>query len=143
MERSTKMAIAVTIVMVSVLIGGYQLVLDQAFKNPCRNQTLVESLSPDRSKKVVIFQRSCGATDGYSTQASLISPDSSLANKSGNLFVADTDHGVAPSGAGGGPELRYHWTAPNHLLIEHHVAARVFKAEHRFKTVEITYASFK
>ena len=143
MERSLKLAIAVTIVMVIVLLSGYQMVRDQAFKNPCRNQILSESLSPARTKKVVIFQRSCGATDGFSTQASLISTDAPLANEPGNLFVANTDHGVARSGPGGGPELRYHWAAPNQFFILHHMAARVFKAEDRFKDVEITYATFK
>ncbi|HEX9787370.1 MAG TPA: hypothetical protein VGB09_05050 [Candidatus Binatia bacterium] len=120
------------------------MILNRVFENMCRNQILAESVSPDGSKKFVVFQRSCGATTGFSTQASLLSVDATLPDeKPGNVFAADTDHGVAPSGAGGGPELRSHWAAPNHLVIQHHVAARVFKAEKRLKDTEIKYETFK
>jgi hypothetical protein len=85
MERSTKMAIGGMVLIVIVLVVGYQMILDQAFKNACGNEILAESLSPDGSKKFVVFQRSCGATTGFSTQA------------------------------------------------QHHMAARVFKVEQRFR----------
>jgi hypothetical protein len=128
---------------VIVLVVGYQMILNRAFNNGCGNEILAQSVSPDGSKKFVVFQRSCGATTGFSTQASLISADATLADEPGNVFVADTDHGVAPSGTGGGPELRSHWAAPDHLVLQHHMAARVFKAEQRFKNVEIKYETFR
>ncbi len=143
MERSTKMAITGMGVIGIVLVGGYHVILNRAFESMCSNQILAESLSPDGSKKFVVFQRSCDATTGFSTQASLLSADATLPDEPGNVFVADTDHGVAPSGPGGGPELRSHWAAPNHLMIQHHVAARVFKAEQRLKDTEIKYETFR
>jgi hypothetical protein len=138
-----KIAIAGVVVVGTVLVGGYHMILNRAFEKMCRNQILAESVSPDGSKKFVVFQRSCGATTGFSTQASLLSVDAALPDEPGNVFVADTDQGVAPSGTGGGPELRSHWAAPNNLMIQYHVAARVFKAEQRFKDAEINYETFR
>jgi hypothetical protein len=64
----------------------------------CGNDTMAEFLSPDASAKLVVFQRDCGATTVFRTQASLLKPGMHLSDSSGNVFVADTDHGLAPSG---------------------------------------------
>ena len=142
MKRSTKIAIGGMVLIVAALVVGY-LALNRAFNNACGNEILAESSSPDGSKKFVVFQRSCGATTGFSTQASLVAADATLGNESGNVFVADTDHGLAPSGTWGGPELRFRWTSLDHLVLQHHMVARVFKAEQRFKDVEIKYETFR
>jgi hypothetical protein len=44
--------------------------------------------SPDKSYEIVIFQRDCGATTGFSTQISIIKNGEKLPNKSGNVFTA-------------------------------------------------------
>ncbi|HMA80026.1 MAG TPA: hypothetical protein VKR81_04015, partial [Candidatus Binatia bacterium] len=72
------MAIAAGVVIAIGLVGGYYMILNPAFENICLNQIFKESVSPDESKKFVVFQRSCGATTGFSTHASLISADASL-----------------------------------------------------------------
>jgi hypothetical protein len=131
--------IAAIVPIAILLVLGFKVLLDRSFGSMCRNEIFAESLSPDRTKKLVVFQRSCGATTGFSTQVSVLSVDAELPNELGNVFVADTDHGIAPSGARGGPELRSHWAGPNSLMIQHHVAARVFKAEPLLKNVEIKY----
>ena len=74
------------------------------------------------------FERSCGATTGFSTQVSLLGTNEE-ATTSGNLFIADTDHGKAPGGPGGGPKVSAEWRGSDTLLIRHHPNARVFKAE--------------
>jgi hypothetical protein len=99
-------------------------------------------LSPDASAKVVVFQRDCGTTTAFSTQASLLKPGVHLSDSSGNVFVADTDRGLAPSAAKGGPELRVRWESPKHLLLQHHAKARVFRAERNLNGVEIRYETF-
>lgn len=109
------------------------------FSDICRNDVLAEHRSPDGKTKLVVFERSCGATTGFSTQASLLSPEATLPGSGGNLFVADTDHGAAPSGPGGGPELRARWEGSKRLLLEHHVRARVFKAQRYLDGIEVRY----
>jgi hypothetical protein len=37
----------------------------------CGNYVVAEKISPDGRRKVVVFQRDCGATTGFSTQVSL------------------------------------------------------------------------
>lgn len=95
----------------------------------CANQVIKEVVSPDGKRKVVLFRRDCGATTDFSTQASVLTVGTSLPNDGGNVFSADSNHGRAPSGRGGGPALAVSWVGPNELVIEHAAAARVFKAE--------------
>src|SRR5437764_7339497 len=96
----------------------------------CGNEPLSEVPSPDGTFKAIVFQRDCGATTGFSTQISILKTNQSLPNESGNLFVADTDHGKAPSGPGGGPEVRVTWVATRSLRVAHHQDARVYLANH-------------
>lgn len=56
------------VLIVIVLVIGYQMILNRAFDNACGNGILAESVSPNGSKKFVGFQRSCGPMTGFSTQ---------------------------------------------------------------------------
>jgi len=105
----------------------------------CQNEVLSDERSPDGKYRVVKFQRDCGATTDFSTQVSVIPAWWYLRNVSGNLFVADTDHGKAPSGAGGGPQVRVEWMSPSMLLVSYHPDARVFKSESAVGNVSVRY----
>lgn len=107
----------------------------------CENEVIKEVVSPDGKRKVLLFQRDCGATTDFSTQASVLSVRASLPNDGGNVFSADTNHGRAPSGPGGGPELTASWVGPNDLVLEHHTLARVFKAEPRIGETNVRFVS--
>jgi hypothetical protein len=112
-----------------VLVVGVALVAISAFLGDmCANEVIREVASPDGKRKAVVFERDCGATTGFSTQASVLPIGKSLPNDGGNIFVADTNHGAAPSGPGGGPEVMVYWAGPNDLVLEHDVRARVFLA---------------
>ena len=135
--------VAVATAIFIVIVVGFGVLSYVTFSDMCGNKILSQSVSPDGTKKLVVFQRDCGATTGFSTQASLLAGDETLLNHGGNVFAADTDHGSAASDAGGGPELRSRWETPNQLLLEHHVKARVFKAERSFKGSDIRYETLK
>lgn len=109
----------------------------------CGNEIVAEFPSPDGERRVVVFERDCGATTGFSTQASLLPVDEALPNDGGNVFAADTGHGSAPSGPGGGPELRVEWESADQVLVSHHLKARIFKAEERFSGVTFRYRTFE
>jgi len=115
---------------------------DFSLSGECRNETVSESNAPGNAVKYVVFQRDCGATTGYSTQVSLIKVGETLKNEGGNIFIADTNHVEAPSGAGGGPEVRIKWVSDTHLQIHHHQLARVFRAERAVDGVQIDYETF-
>jgi len=90
---------------------------------------------------IVVFQRDCGATTGFSTQISMMKRDEKLPNKSGNLFIADTNHRKAPSSEGGDPEVKVNIISNNHIEILHHENARVFKNEVQWEGVKISYGN--
>lgn len=108
----------------------------------CGNQIIEEVLSPDQQNKVTIFERDCGATTGFSTQASIISAQGFLPNQGGNLFVSDTDHGKAPSGPGGGPKVEVTWKDNHSLILRHHKNVRISKAENKMKDFYIVYEKY-
>jgi hypothetical protein len=111
------------------------------FSPLCGNE-IVESLtSPDGSKKVVIFQRDCGATTGFSTQASLLLANEVLRNNGGNVFSSDTNHGTAPSGKGGGPALQVRWLGTEAVSISYHPATRISKAQPEVSGVQFKYSA--
>jgi hypothetical protein len=108
----------------------------------CGNELLKERPSPDGKMKAIVFQRDCGATTGFSTQVSVISKDEKLSGEGGNVFAADTNHGEAPSGQGGGPAVEVSWLNENQLLIKHDKRARVLQHPQSPGGVTVLYATF-
>jgi hypothetical protein len=123
-----------TTVLGSLIIAGWLLIPD-----PCENVLLGEYASPDHARELVVFQRDCGATTGFSTQASLVRTGAGLANEAGNVFVSDTNHGAAQSGPGGGPQLDVSWESPSLVRLSYHPATRVFKSLANLDGISIRY----
>lgn len=121
--------------LVAILFAVVYFKLDSA----CGNNVLAEAASPDGKFQAVVFERDCGATTGFSTQVSVLARSSNLGNKTGNVFVADTGHGAAPSGPRGSPVVNVQWRSPNLLSISHHPAARVFLAKHDAYSIQVQY----
>lgn len=106
----------------------------------CKNEIITELPSPDGKLKAVVFQRDCGATTDYSTQVSILKTSDKLANKGGNIFVADSNHGAAPIGEKEGLNVGVAWEGENKLLIKHHPKARLFKSRNK---ITIGFALFQ
>jgi hypothetical protein len=106
----------------------------------CGNKIISEFPSPERKLKVVVFQRDCVATTGFSTQASILRMNEVLENEAGNLFTSDANHGAAPSGPGGGPALAVLWQSENSVALSFHPNARVFKRESELEGVHVSYS---
>lgn len=103
----------------------------------CANEVLDERLSPDGSLKAVVFERDCGATTDYTTQVSIVPPWRKHPYGCGNVFVADTNHGEAPSGPGGGPTVSVKWVSNRELKVIHHPKARVMLVEPKYNGIAI------
>jgi hypothetical protein len=143
MKRRTRLVLFGVGAVVVALGVGLSALVYAFLSDMCGNDTLAQVVSPDSTQTLVVFQRDCGATTGFSTQASLLTANAALPNRKGNVFIADTNHGIAPSGKGGGPELRVQWQGPNSLLLQHHEKARVFRAERHLGSVEVRYETFR
>jgi hypothetical protein len=111
--------------------------------DPCGETVLTEVISPNQMMKAVIYERDCGATTDFATHASIINKDASLKKSDRSIFAADTDHGSAPNGPGGGPEVRARWLTDTRLEIQYSWMARVILAETKVKNIECTYAKLE
>jgi hypothetical protein len=106
----------------------------------CGNEVIAEYPSPSTKHRVVVFERNCGATTGFSTQASILGIEEALENEGGNVFAADTDRGAAPSGPGGGPSLSVTWETEDSVAFSYHPKTRVFRKEPEIGGVKVIYS---
>lgn len=109
----------------------------------CGNQILTQHLSPNNKLKALTFQRDCGATTSFSTQVSILPSTDALGNEAGNIFVADTNHGAAPEGQSGGPDIQVNWLSDTHLQVRHHNLVRIHRNESEFDGVDVEYLTFQ
>jgi hypothetical protein len=117
--------------------------ISYVFDDMCGNNPISVTPSPDKQMKAVIYERDCGATTGFSTRVSVLHSDQALLrSESGNLFIADTDHGKAPNGPKGGPEVRVQWRGDKALSVAYHKAARVFLERPKIQDITVTYTQF-
>jgi hypothetical protein len=108
----------------------------------CSNSSVAIYPSPNAAMSVVVFERDCGATTDFSTQASLLpltKGQAGVKDGGGNLLIIDGNHGAAPQGPGGGPEVRVAWIADDQLVVSYDKAVRVFRAETNLSGVRIRH----
>ncbi|NRA85582.1 MAG: hypothetical protein HRU22_17935 [Gammaproteobacteria bacterium] len=86
MELIFKLVIRLGILatIISILFIGWFIYMS---RDMCGNYLHSTLDSPERDKKVVIYQRDCGATTGFTTQISLLRAGEKLENDSGNIFI--------------------------------------------------------
>lgn len=110
--------------------------LDSATSSICGYEVFSVDSSPDREHKVVVFQRDCGATSGFSTQISIIHSSEELKNESGNIYIVD-GHPRDVS-----PEVR--WLSNSELRIKRSLNGSEYKAELKWgflNLIKITYGA--
>jgi hypothetical protein len=123
----------------ALVLAGMAALFSSAFDDMCGNEILADIPSPNGALRAVVFERDCGATTDFSTQVTILPVDAKLPDEGGSVFVADTNHGAAPSGEGGGPEVKVQWRSASQLSIAHHTEARVFLARQRVEKVDVSY----
>ena len=62
-------------------------------------------------------------------------------NGGGNAFDADSDHGKAPAGPGGGPNVTVSWLDKRTLEIRYDGHARIFAQDTRHDDTDIRYVA--
>ncbi len=108
----------------------------------CSNKIVNTLFSSNKEYKAVVFRRDFGATTGFSTEISIIKSDQKLENNGGNIFIADTDSGNAPSAYWGGPDVLVKWQN-NDLLIKYDSRAYVYLDKAVYKDIKIKYDIIK
>lgn len=105
------------------------------------NTIQIEVSSPAGNNKIIVFSRDAGATTAPNTQVSIIPSSEVLGPAGGNAFIADCNHGKAPSADWGGPQVNVTWVSDNKVIIRHHSEARIFLAKEYINGVNIEYKS--
>ncbi|WIO73472.1 DUF5412 family protein [Porticoccaceae bacterium LTM1] len=130
-----KIAISFGILVVGVPLAIAGLFI-YATSDMCGNEVYTEVMSPNKEHKVVVFQRDCGATTGFSTQISIIESDDELENEGGNIYIID-GHPKDVS-----PPVR--WVSNTELRIERSLNGSEYKAESSWgllNKVKVTYGA--
>lgn len=86
-----------------------------------------------------MFERSCGATTGFSTQVSVVAAGSELPNEGGNVLVLVPPKGDPRFRASGYARASVRWAAPTRLIIEFNKQATPLLQEQRIGDVSIEY----
>jgi len=118
----TVISIAITLTILIVVIGYFVL------SDLCENEIISLSTSPNGNWKVVLFERSCGATTGYTSQISLVKAAEQLPNEAGNIYVE--------SGYPGGYQIE--WVSDNKVNIRGVKGKWSLKLSY-FKGVQFSY----
>lgn len=105
----------------------------------CGNTVAEEVASPDGRWKAWVFERSCGAATGFSTQVSVLPGRSSLPNEGGNVFAADSNQGAVPLRADFTLALELRWLGDQQLEIAFPAGARVSTAKEGYRDVSVLY----
>jgi hypothetical protein len=109
-----------------VLVFGYRRACEAL--NPCSNSVTASIVSPDQSKKLVVFVRDCGATTSFSSQVSLIDSHDKLPNDPGNLLVV-----------GKKAAMQAAWTNDSAAVLTYPAKSEVFKQVAKLDGVSVTY----
>jgi len=142
MKSSIKWVGAVAGLLVVVVTLSAWLIM-RSLEPGCGSRPIAEIPAPGGRLKAVVFEHDCGATTDFATHVSIREASDELGQGPGNVFVADADHGSAPRGPEGGPEVRVSWSTDTLLHIAYHKRARVFLAKDRLRSVAVAYTTFE
>jgi len=129
-----------------VIFGGCAALLERLGADMCATTVIDQLPSPSGKLKAVVFQIDCGATTGFNSHVSIVPADTDTSKKNSlpqSFFAVDGNHGQAPAGKGGGPEVLISWKGDDHLEIQHHNLVRVIRTESKSKGVAIDYTTFR
>jgi hypothetical protein len=129
-----------------VTLAGFIALLNYLFSDMCATTVIDQIASPSGKLKAVLFQNDCGATTDFNSHVAIVPGDKDVSQKDSlpnSFFAADGNHGRAPAGKGGGPEVRINWVSDTRLEIQHYDLVRIIRADASSKGVQINYRTFR
>jgi|CXWL01.1.fsa_nt_gi hypothetical protein len=138
-----KIILGLALLLVAFFIG-FAMLIYHFTSDLCAETVVNQILSPNGKLKGVIFQRDCGATTDFNVHVAIIPSDSTFSKESvvETLFSADTNHGRAPRGDSGGPEIQFQWISDKRIEIQYHNFVRIIRAKSRYRGGDIDYRTF-
>ena len=111
------------------LVAACGLFLVGCLGTECTNEPITEVVSPDGSRKIILFSRDCGATTSFNVQGSILNRDEPLPDEGGSAFIIDQG------------SARVSWTGNSTLRVTFEKGVRVFKKEASDRGVSLEYQS--
>jgi len=105
MRRPDSVLVVTLAICLSCAIGCYDL---------CGNEVCQEYPSPGRGKRLVVFQRDCGATTYWSVQAQVLDAGEGLPNDSGHSLMSK---GACLGRDAELPSVGVRWTGEQDVLV--------------------------
>jgi hypothetical protein len=105
----------------------------------CADEVVQHEPSPYGHGAAMVFVRSCGDAEGFSTQVALIGHVDAEPGRRNVFFMANTNGGAAPAGPAGGPRVRVRWVDGNQLEVAHHPRVHASQRETQHGPVRIRY----
>jgi hypothetical protein len=93
----------------------------------CENEQSAEIVSPNGTKKIVLFSRNCGATTGFNLQGSILNQTEDLPNEAGTAFIAAEN------------TAKIIWQDDTKLVVTFEPGVEVFKKATSCRGVAIEY----
>jgi hypothetical protein len=119
-----------SLIFFACLLGIFVQYTSLSILGDCVDNMKYESVSPDRRFVATVFEQSCGATTGFSTQVNIRESSQSFDSKSkGNILVLVT---------GGRNDIYLSWSDRSHLSVSL-LNVEIFKKEEMWNGISITY----
>ena len=109
----------------------------------CKNNVIDTRISPNGTKKAVVFVRDCGATTDWSTEASILNANSSLSDgDTGNVLSIDSnDEKAWPLAPKGWALISPEWSTDNSLELYYSSNSSVSYQKNLFNDVQLQFAT--
>lgn len=131
MTRTERALLA--LVLMLLLISFCRTLCAASLSGLCGNYIYQQAISPSGEYRVVVFQRDCGATTGFSTNLALLKTNEALPQRSGNMMRAN-----------GHPnwfDIEVEWQDDTHVTITHNGTWKPSTQKETVRGVHINYVA--
>jgi hypothetical protein len=120
--------ILMTIIVILLVFTAGKYLLDFLFVDMCGNDIKQKILSPSGVKVAYVFERSCGATTGFSPQLSILdkNEDFDIQNESGNTFRSDKEFSIE-------------WLDEKNLKVIYDKSSETYEMDKKVNGIEVKY----
>jgi hypothetical protein len=119
-------AFLITIITIIILFMAGRYLLNFLFEDLCGNDIKQRIPSPNGENIAYIFDRSCGATTGFSPQLSILYKGDELENESGNTFRSEKD-------------LSIEWLDEKNLKVIYDISSETYEMKKKVNGITIEY----
>ena len=123
-KRFKTILMTIIILLIVFMTGKY--LLDFLFEDMCGNDIKQKIPSPSGEKVAYVFERSCGATTGFSPQLSILNNENEFQNESGNTFRSDKEFSIE-------------WLGEKNLKVNYDKSSETSEMDKRVNGIKVEY----